>query len=472
MDNLRYIKEEISIEQAINLTSGNQKYQRTMLMVVMLSIIGLTPMLLCVPQFLPLISSNCSDDSCDDYDTLEGMHDRASIRWIFMGSSHIGTIIGFFIVSFLADIYGRKTIIKNSCIGGAFSLTVVALSSTITMLCIAMLCTGILFAGMFHTSFILCCETINSKSRNSYLAFYFIIISIFAAIFSLLYSIEGLWRYLILFSASLVLLQAFLMDYIFESPRFLLTNLVDVEGATKVMTKISLINGVGEFPYTLVSENSSRRASRDIRLLCRSRGIVLKGFVCIAVWFCVLFGYYSIMTIRPVFFENIYYDNTATNLFRIIPVPLIAYFVDAFGRKKTIFVTFTVVATIFFILAVMAIFCEGRPAVENAMRVLGVIVNSAMGGELYLIYIYTAEMFPTFIRSSGMGICNAAGKISVLVVMTMKIYEHFIGPLGFLIFGIVLLACALISVLLVETVGKKIEEVVDYNNGEPLIDRD
>ena len=59
---------------------------------------------------------------------------------------------------------------------------------------------------------------------------------------------------------SIVIVAGIMLDGIlFESPRFLLTNIVNVEAATKVMNKVSLANGEGNFTYTLVSENPRKK---------------------------------------------------------------------------------------------------------------------------------------------------------------------------------------------------------------------
>ena len=350
MDSANSDKEEVSIEEAINITSGTLKYQKMLVLIHMLGTTAVMPLLICVPVILPQISKDCTFSSCSDYDTIGFLNIEDTLSLLFRISCNSGTIVGLILTSILADRYGRKEIIKNSCILGAFALTATAFSNSPIMLCLGMFAIGILFSGIVQIGFILCSEVVNYKQRNLYLSMFFINICLSSAVFSALYSISNIWRYLILGAAVLVLVQAFLMRYIYESPRYLVTNKVDIEAAISVLKKISLINGEGDFRYSIISENFNKKASRSINAICSSKLIVLKITGSISVWLCVLFAFYSFIFYKPAIFDNNSYNELSNNLLKIVPFPVFIYVIDTLGRKKTVFFSTAIIGGIFIII--------------------------------------------------------------------------------------------------------------------------
>ena len=336
------------------------------------------------------------------------------------------------------------------------------------MLCLGMFFTGTLYAGIFQISFILCSEVINYKYRNLYLSIFFMNISLSAAVFSVLYSLSNTWRYLLLGSSVLILAQVFLMGYVYESTRYLVTNKVDIEAAISVLREISLINGEGDFRYSIISENFNKKASRSIRAICSSKLIAVKICASAAVWLCVLFGFYSFIFFKPTIFDdNFYYNEFTNNLLKIVPFPIVICLIDTLGRKKTLFFATLLIGGIFMIIGVLQL--NASDFSRAFADVLVILVSSLMTAEMYLTYVCTSEMYPTYIRCTGMGYCNAIGKLSFFLVIIVGKFNKQDNPsIPSFIFGMVLLISAAISILLEETFEKEMDEVI-VTYGQPLL---
>ena len=87
-----------------------------------------------------------------------------------------------------------------------------------------------------------------------------------------------------------MLIESLLLRYIFESPRFLLTNRINVEAATEVMEKIFLINGKGNFAYKLVSENLKINDTANLRDIFQSKLIKIQLTAFGAIWLYTYIG--------------------------------------------------------------------------------------------------------------------------------------------------------------------------------------
>ena len=102
---------------------------------------------------------------------------------------------------------------------------------------------------------------------------------------------ESAYRiYINLIPALLILIESLLLRYIFESPRFLLTNRINVEAATEVMEKIFLINGKGNFAYKLVSENLKINDTANLRDIFQSKLIKIQLTAFGAIWLYTYIG--------------------------------------------------------------------------------------------------------------------------------------------------------------------------------------
>ena len=258
----------------------------------------------------------------------------------------------------LADMYGRKKVIEKFLLVGTVFIIITALSFNILMMCIAGFFIGSTYVAINIIAFVLCMESLDFKYRNYYLGLYQIAWPLGAAFSTALYWSGLYWRYTILISAGILLLELYLLAYVAESPRFLLTNIFDVKGCQKVMNRISLINGEGNFLYILNTENT-QNSLLSLRKALNSKWVIFRIAMCSAMWFTTNFGRYSMLFFKsdkPILEllesdTNLspYILSIVNNIINIISVciiyvPLINYF----GRKKIAFISLLIEGYYFF----------------------------------------------------------------------------------------------------------------------------
>ena len=92
------------------------------------------------------------------------------------------------------------------------------------------------------------------------------------------------------------------------------------------------------------------------------------------------------------------------------PVWLVVFAMDKFGRKKTFYVCLIISSLACLVLPFT------KPLADGNFQIAFAIVGKSMArAALSLLFTYTAELFPTVLRGSGLLICAAASKEAVVI---------------------------------------------------------
>ncbi|KAJ4709119.1 organic cation/carnitine transporter 7-like [Melia azedarach] len=164
----------------------------------------------------------------------------------------------------------------------------------------------------------------------------------------------------------------------------------------------------------------------------------------------------SMLLIENLQNDNIYIDEFITSLAEIPGLILAAVLVDRVGRKLSI--------TIMFVLSFIFLL----PLVTHQSNILATALlfgaRMSIMGTFTVSLIYAAEIYPTFIRSTGTGAANAMGRIGgmvcPLIAVAMVASCHQTSAVILLEVVIVI---SVISVLLIpfETKGKELSDTVN-----------
>ncbi|CAM6087436.1 unnamed protein product [Calypogeia fissa] len=90
--------------------------------------------------------------------------------------------------------------------------------------------------------------------------------------------------------------------------------------------------------------------------------------------------------------------------------------------------------------------------------VLGML---GMAGAFSLIYIYTAELFPTVVRNAALGLAVQAGGVGAVIAPFVVVAGHFSPSLPFVIFGFLALGGAALSTRLPETLNQRLHDTLE-----------
>lgn len=245
------------------------------------------------------------------------------------------------------------------------------------------------------------------------------------------------WRLLIALTALPGFLVLFFLPFIPESPRFLL-ECDELEKAYQVLKRGSRQNcrdlPAGELVHATPSETPNLNQKGNLIELF-SRELRLTTGLLVVIWCLAGFYYFGSVLLTTEIFQ---YDSHCvtrhqTNtthtetLCKVLTQKQLVYSLlislgefpgillsiilsDTVGRKIAVIIQF-LLASLFTLLINI---CTGSS--DNIVKTIFLFVSRAcMSGGLQILYVYTPEMYPTHIRSSGLSLLNTMARIGMMV---------------------------------------------------------
>ena len=469
MEEPLFFSEPIYVEDAINITSGTRRYQKLVICILSLGTLSVSSIFMNIQYFLPLKEKTCTQGPGPSYCSNSyqktasydlNISEDQEITKLATFCLFSGAMLGSLIIPWLSDRWGRLKIIKKCCFGAAVSFVIFILSINQIMLLGSMFLIGLLSSGFFTMSFVLCSEILDFKHRNLYLGLFYASWNVFSLCFTLIFVLEIIsWRCIFLISTISILIELILLRYLLESPRFLLTNLADAQGAIAVFEKISVINDSVYFPYALIPENIEVKPRVSVSDLCNSKLISIKLFASGVFWFIVELGYSNAVVNMPAIESEGYLVSIGINIAEAISLLFTILIMEHIGRKKVLFFSCVFNGIAFVGIGILTL----NSLSEEIMVIVFGIEKCILAGDFYLLYLYTAEIFPTHMRASAFGICNAVGYAAVLIVPYLENSSY--QSKFTIVIGLLMLFSSGLSTLL----RKELDQAVETN--QPLLTR-
>ncbi|XP_078383615.1 organic cation transporter protein-like [Oculina patagonica] len=426
-------------------------------------------------------SLNRSDWKFADYNLYEGPHQtivdefdlvcsRGFLAWLANAMLFFGWAVGAIVLGLVADKYGRKSVLFPSVLFVLLITFVMAFVKAIWIVVVCRFFVGVFEAGCFLSMFVLATELVGPEKRalaGTMVWFYFTAALMILGLKA--YFVRN-WRTLMILSSTPWIFILAFWKFIPESVRWLLVN-GRKEEAREILKNVAKVNKK-EMPsdelYVPVTT-----ANNGILELFKTWKLAKLSLIQFYAWFVHGVLYYGLSLSSGEFGGSIYLNFALTSLVEMPSHVLAIDNCNRFGRKKTT-VAFMVIAGVS-IVAVSFI-----PAgTENTAFIAG-RVALGMLGKLFItasfdaVYVFSAELFPTVVRNSGMGMVSLAshvgGACSPFVVQMTRLNAilpfAFMGGLSFI--------AALLCWVLPETLGKRTPEVMEdtemKQDKEPAMD--
>eukprot|EP01119_Soliformovum_irregulare_P021198 TRINITY_DN7011_c0_g2_i1.p1 TRINITY_DN7011_c0_g2~~TRINITY_DN7011_c0_g2_i1.p1 ORF type:complete len:537 (+),score=75.78 TRINITY_DN7011_c0_g2_i1:123-1733(+) len=406
----------------------------------------------------------------------------------------LGMLIGAYFWGTISDRFGRK---KAYLATVSFTFAFGALSSVSPSYGWLLFFRGLVGIGIggAHVSFTIFAEFLPGSKR----AIYLIMFSLFWAFGSVVEA--GLawailpvlgWRWLLAISSLPLLAALLLYPLVPESTRYLQLSgrgeeaMNELRKAAKMNNKSGVLPevGAGRVKLALAPGGHDRGRVTDLCLPTMRLTTALLWFI----WFANAFCYYgAVLMVSQLFTEERlgrrcndgslpvvvednpiddmaevceplgdteYLDIFITSASEIPGILITAFIIGRLGRKKTQALDFFVVG----ICAGLLCFCTGR-AVET---VLFAIFRGFITGGFQVMWVYTPEVYPTTIRSTGIGMCASVsrigGMITPYVAQLLSQYNVYLSLGFYAIFAWIAGMCSLF--LPVETTGRHLPNTV------------
>lgn len=382
-----------------------------------------------------------------------------------------GCMIGAGIFGHLSDSsLGRKGSLAIVCALNAVLGCLTAFSPSYYVYTFLRLLTGFSTGGVGLCAFVLATEPIGPSKRGvaGMSTFYFFSSGI-ALLSGIAYVFQS-WRALyIVSSIPSILFISTVIPFLSESPRWYMVRGKTKE-AMKVIRSIAECNG-RHLPegVELVLDDDLNNNNVDIQTLKANevRGAidgslidVIKSPVtrirlALTVWinFCCSIVYYG-LSLNVVNLQTNLYLNVLLNAIAEMPAfTLTAIMLDRIGRKPL------TVGTMWF----SGVFCLCGSMMNNygiwkiLRMICGVLGIFGMAGTYNLLFIYTAELFPTVVRNAALGCATQASQMGAILAPFVVVMG---GGLPFVVFTVCGFMGGLLGFYLPETLNRPLYDTM------------
>lgn len=388
-----------------------------------------------------------------------------STKRSILGATYmLGMLFGSFLMGLISDKIGRLKALMISVICVSVSGFLGAFAPTAWLFGIFRFFTGIGGIGCFMITFVLCVEYVGAK----YTMIIGIAIEIPFALGELLLGLEAFyirdWYSLQLVAYTPLITLLVLWFVIPESPRWLIA-VGRVEEALEIVKTAADVNGK-TVPDHIMTTNSSQELNiahsddnRNPTLLdlFQPRPIAFRSFNMFYQWFSVTLCYYG-LSFASTSLAGSAYTNYILSVFIEIPGYIFCILVmDCWGRRPILSFC-QVISGVSCIGAGLLFGVEGMGTLQVILSLVGKFGASAC---FAIVYVYTAELFPTIIRNSAIGSCSTIARVGGICSLLIGILQSYWQALPMLIMGGVAIIAGILAIFFPETLGERLPETMD-----------
>ncbi|XP_062323526.1 solute carrier family 22 member 13 [Osmerus eperlanus] len=389
--------------------------------------------------------------------------DNANLNNIGASIYMFGLLIGAVVFGALADKYGRRPIIL---VGLAIQTTFgigAAFAPNFYIYVILRFVVGTTISAVIMNAFVLGTEWTGSKHRmlagvitDYFFGFGYIILA------GLAYLIRD-WRKLQLAISAPGFLFIFYIWVLPKSARWLMANDKNEE-AMDLIRKAALMNGkplqddeeisLG-YKDKLKLEDKKKHTVID---LVRTPKMRRHSLIIFYLWFVNVMVYYGLSLNISDFGMNIYLTQL---IFGLVEMPARTITLFTLNRSRKISqMAFLAVGGV---ACLLTIFIPDELSIIRT--ILAMVGKFGITASLSIVYIYSAEVFPTVIRQNGIGMgsmCARAGGVLAPVIYLLRTFSKS-APM--VLFGLFTLLGAGLTLLLPETANKHLPDTIEDVEG-------
>ncbi|XP_049726646.1 solute carrier family 22 member 13 [Elephas maximus indicus] len=289
------------------------------------------------------------------------------------------------------------------------------------------------------------------------------------ALAGLAYGVRN-WQLFQIIGVSPVLLLFFYVWVLPESARWLLTR-EKVEEAKQLIQKAASVNKRKLSPELLSQLGPEKTGPSGTALdLFRHPQLRKVTLILFCVWFVDSLVYFGLGLQVGDFGLDIYLTQL---IFGAVEVPsrcCSIFTMQRLGRKWSQLGALVLVALCVSggLMCITIIFIPADlPVVVTVLAVMG---KFAISAGFTISYVYSAELFPTVIRQTGMGLVAIFSRIGGIITPLVVLLGEYYAPLPMLIYGSLPIVAGLLCILLPETRGQTLKDTIeDLESGPNLM---
>ncbi|CAK9816999.1 Solute carrier family 22 member 21 [Anthophora plagiata] len=381
--------------------------------------------------------------------------------------NNVGQFVGLIFAGYVSDRYGRRTILTLTTFLSGISGLIHSFSVNYWMFLAFEFIDATVAAGIYSAGFILGMEMAGVRGRVLASTIICCMFAVGEMLLGLIAMWLRSWRLILRMVYGPALLAILLPVLIPESVRWLLAN-GKQEKVESIYRKMARINGlqvsdeaIGAFKeLNMVKCEKTEQMTvtekkSPVMQILNSSTMITRLAACSFCWLTNTFVYYG-LSLNSVAFAGDKYTNFILVAIVEIPAYFLTWFLtDYIGRKATLSSSFLLSGA----------FCLAIQFVPTGTWTFLPLVLY-MGGKWCItmsfstIYIYTAELFPTNLRHSLLGICSMTGRMGSILSPQTPLLAQIMPALPLILFGCMAMSAGLLSLFFPETLGTKLPDTV------------
>lgn len=343
----------------------------------------------------------------------------------------LGVATGGIISGYLSDKFGRKTMLFISAIlQTIFGLALYFANSFELYLTLRTLL-GLVSVSVTYSGLILAIEYVDGKWRTIAGMYNLFPLPLSYMMISGIAYLTQDYQKLQLCIGIPGIFLCFLWFVVPESPRWLLCK-GRINDVKEIIKKAAAFNGrqlPDNYEKMLKPPLQEEESSEDFISLFRSKYLRRITICFLCIWFTMNLVYYGLILNMNTFGGNVYLNSALAGLVEI-PAIAIAMFIILKVGKKWLFCATLLGAGLACLCAAIT---EGKNDILWLKITFVMIGKFTISAGNTIMPVYTAELYPTAIRNAGVGACNVAAGLSLILTpylsLLTKIEEHLLMTL-------------------------------------------
>ncbi|XP_011700156.1 PREDICTED: organic cation transporter protein [Wasmannia auropunctata] len=392
-----------------------------------------------------------------------------SRRWmgaVAQSSYMFGVFAGAVTLGSMADKYGRKIIFYVSAVAQLLLGVVVALVNNYYVFLVIRFLYGIFgSAGAYITGFVLTMELVGSSKRTVcgilfQLAFAmgFMLVAVWGVVIK-----DRMWLQIVYGLHSAILLgHWWLMD---ESPRWLWAHgrateaIIIVQKALKVNGSNVNVDAGRLIGKSKLQQETKEETSHGALDLFRTPNLRKKSLNICLNWFANSIAYYGLALNMGNLVGNPFLMLFLSGVLEMPSYILIIFIMDRTGRRCLIS-TFMMIGSVCCICAAVITGTTGHLAAVATVTIV-LVGKSCIAGSFAVVYNYTAELFPTVVRNTALGIGSMCARLSAALTPMIFLLDSLDPRVPATLFGFIALVAGFLALYLPETVNQPMPETIE-----------
>uniref|UniRef100_A0A8D2FFZ5 Solute carrier family 22 member 5 n=1 Tax=Theropithecus gelada TaxID=9565 RepID=A0A8D2FFZ5_THEGE len=247
--------------------------------------------------------------------------------------------------------------------------------------------------------------------------------------------------------------------FIPESPRWLISQ-GRFEEAEVIIRKAAKANGIVVpstifDPSELQDLSSKKQQSHNILDLLRTWNIRMVTIMSIMLWMTISVGYFGLSLDTPNLHGDIYVNCFLSAVVEVPAYVLAWLLLQYLPRRYSM-------ATALFLGGSVLLFVQlVPPDLYYLATVLVMVGKFGVTAAFSMVYVYTAELYPTVVRNMGVGVSSTASRLGSILspyFVYLGAYDRF---LPYILMGSLTILTAILTLFLPESFGTPLPDTID-----------